>query len=68
MGEAGALEGVRRLGTGSGGISSLHITPALSPELLILAIGLATAVGAFAGLIPAWRASRLLPVEDSYST
>jgi len=55
-------------GGGSGsGLASLHITPALTPELLIAAIGLATAVGALAGFLPAWRASRLLPVEALYS-
>lgn len=53
-------------GSGSG-TTTLHITPALSPELLIAAIVLATAVGALAGLLPAWRASRLLPVEALYS-
>lgn len=51
----------------SSGFAALHITPALSPELIIAAIALATAVGAFAGLLPAWRASRLLPVEALYS-
>lgn len=55
-------------GSSSNGFSSLHIIPALSPELMGLAILLATLVGAFAGLLPAWRASRLLPVEALYST
>jgi putative ABC transport system permease protein len=45
------------------GASSLSITPALTPELILLAIGLATLVGGLAGLLPAWRASRLTPVE-----
>ena len=39
------------------------ITPAISPGLILLAIGLATVVGALAGLLPAWRASRMTPVE-----
>lgn len=43
--------------------SSVTLTPSISPELLLLAIGLATLVGALAGLIPAWRASRLVPVR-----
>lgn len=43
--------------------SAITITPALTPELLIGAILLATAIGALAGIIPAWRASRLTPVE-----
>jgi putative ABC transport system permease protein len=43
--------------------SAMTITPALTPELILGAILLATAIGALAGLIPAWRASRLTPVE-----
>lgn len=43
--------------------TSLTITPAITPEVMILAILLAVAVGTFGGLIPAWRASRLNPVE-----
>jgi putative ABC transport system permease protein len=43
--------------------SSVTLTPAITPELILLAIGLATAVGALAGLLPAWRASRLVPVQ-----
>jgi len=57
-------------GAGFGGVSSafssastLTITPAISPELILLAILLATAIGTLGGLIPAWRASRLAPVE-----
>ena len=54
--------------TASGtGLSSIHIIPVLSPELLLGAVGLATIVGALAGFLPAWRASRLLPVEALYS-
>jgi putative ABC transport system permease protein len=43
--------------------ASLSITPAVSPEILLFAIVLATAVGAIGGLVPAWRASRLPVVE-----
>ena len=56
-------------GGGGGGIfASLSetpatLTPVIIPELLVGAILLATAVGVLAGLIPAWRASRLTPVE-----
>jgi putative ABC transport system permease protein len=54
--------------TASGtGLSSIHIVPVLSPELLLGAVALATLVGALAGFLPAWRASRLLPVEALYS-
>ncbi len=43
--------------------AALSITPVITPEVMILAILLAVAVGTFGGLIPAWRASRLNPVE-----
>jgi putative ABC transport system permease protein len=43
--------------------STLQITPVITPQLILLAILMATAVGALAGLVPAWRASRLTPVE-----
>jgi len=43
--------------------STLAITPAITPEIIVIAILLAVAVGTFGGLIPAWRASRLNPVE-----
>lgn len=43
--------------------STLEITPVITPQLILLAILMATAVGALAGLVPAWRASRLAPVE-----
>ncbi len=41
----------------------IQIQPVISPDILIFAIAMATLVGALAGLIPAWRASRLAPVE-----
>lgn len=43
--------------------TQLHIAPAITPQLILLATLMATAVGALAGLIPAWRASRLTPIE-----
>jgi putative ABC transport system permease protein len=43
--------------------TTLNIAPAISPELVALAVLLAVAVGIFGGLIPAWRASRMNPVE-----
>ncbi len=47
----------------SSAASTVKLVPALSPELLLLAIALATVVGGLAGVLPAWRASRLSPVE-----
>jgi putative ABC transport system permease protein len=45
---------------GGGGFSS--ITPVITPELLLSSISLAVAVGSLAGLIPAYRASKLEPI------
>lgn len=43
--------------------ATLSITPAITPELLGLAVVLAVGVGVVGGLLPAWRASRMNPVE-----
>jgi putative ABC transport system permease protein len=43
--------------------TTLSITPAITPEIIALAVVLAIAVGVFGGLLPAWRASRMNPVE-----
>jgi putative ABC transport system permease protein len=43
--------------------TTLTITPAITPELIVLALVLAVSVGTLGGLLPAWRASRLNPVE-----
>ena len=43
--------------------TTLTITPAITPELLGLAVVLAVGVGVVGGLLPAWRASRMNPVE-----
>jgi len=43
--------------------STLNIVPAITPEIIVLAVLLAVAVGTFGGLIPAWRASRMNAVE-----
>jgi len=43
--------------------ATVAITPVLTPELIILAICLATVVGGLAGILPAWRASRMNPVD-----
>ena len=43
--------------------TALTITPAITPDILGLAVALAVAVGVVGGLLPAWRASRMNPVE-----
>jgi ABC-type antimicrobial peptide transport system permease subunit len=55
---------------GEGGVNFLPIDPSqlqgnlfvIPPELTFFAIALATAVGVGAGLLPALRAARMLPV------
>lgn len=55
------LGGARTVGSASS--TTVAIVPAITPELLLAAIALASAVGMLAGLFPAWRASKLPPVE-----
>ena len=43
--------------------TTLSIAPAISPEVVALAVLLAVAVGTLGGLIPAWRASRMNAVS-----
>ncbi|MGQ9514569.1 MAG: ABC transporter permease [Thermoproteota archaeon] len=45
-----------------GGMNMLDFSPVIGPELLLTSILMAIGVGALAGLIPAWRASKLDPV------
>jgi putative ABC transport system permease protein len=51
------------VGGGMGGFSTFNITPIVSPELIAGAVLLAVGVATIAGLVPAWRASKLTPVE-----
>ena len=63
-GTAAAGGGFASFGAGGSSASTtLTITPAITPELVALSILLAVAVGTLGGLLPAWRASRLNPVE-----
>jgi len=50
-------------GTSSPASPSLAITPSITPELILFAIVLASVVGMLAGIYPAWRASKLPPVD-----
>ncbi|MCW4005390.1 MAG: ABC transporter permease [Candidatus Bathyarchaeota archaeon] len=47
-------------GTASGGLA---ITPVLTPEVLLLALGFGVGVSVIFALYPAWRASKLKPVD-----
>ncbi|HYA55895.1 MAG TPA: ABC transporter permease [Nitrososphaerales archaeon] len=49
--------------TSAAASTTLSITPAITPEIIGLAVVLAIAVGVVGGLLPAWRASRMNPVE-----
>ena len=49
-------------GGGAGALGSVAYTPVVSPELMVLAIGIAAAVAVLAGLYPAWKAARMDPI------
>ncbi|HKZ87809.1 MAG TPA: ABC transporter permease [Candidatus Bathyarchaeia archaeon] len=46
-----------------GGGGGLSITPILTPEVLLLALGFGVGVSVIFALYPAWRASKLRPVD-----
>jgi ABC-type antimicrobial peptide transport system permease subunit len=60
-----ALATVVSLFLGQGGIigSALTITPILGPEVILGALGFGVGVSVIFALYPAWRASKLKPVE-----
>lgn len=49
--------------TGGGFASRMFSQTALSPELLLFAFGFSILIGMIAGVVPAYRASRLKPVD-----
>lgn len=58
-----ALRGGVAVSSPTTAAATLNITPAITPEIIGIALLIALAVGTVGGLIPAWRASRLTPVE-----
>lgn len=54
--------GVGRLGSGAA-LFRGALSPVLTPYNLLLSLGLGVLVGVLAGVYPAWRASRMDPVE-----
>jgi len=59
----GGAGGAPMGGQFGGSTSFFNISPLISPELVGGAVLMAAAVATLAGLIPAWRASKLTPVE-----
>jgi putative ABC transport system permease protein len=51
-------------GRGVGGLFGGALRSTLTPEIILLSLGLGVVVGVLAGIYPAWRASRLDPVES----
>ena len=48
---------------GGGGVGALSIVPILTPELVLFALGFGVGVSVIFALYPAWRASKLKPVD-----
>ncbi len=62
------LGGVIGIAIGAGGALAIgrlveNFTPTVAPAAVLTAVGFSLAVGLFFGLYPAWRASRLNPIE-----
>lgn len=58
-----APRGIGRSPLGREAAATIEFSPVITPELILVALLMATAVAALAGLIPAWRAAKLTPVE-----
>jgi putative ABC transport system permease protein len=62
-GSTAAATGFPGAGGGAGGLVRGGLETALTPRNLLLSLGLGALVGTLAGVYPAWRASRMDPVE-----
>jgi putative ABC transport system permease protein len=69
---SGSVSGMFSFGAGRAGFntsgsavgsSSISITPLLTPQLILMALSFGVVVSVVFGLYPAWRASRLRPVD-----
>jgi ABC-type antimicrobial peptide transport system permease subunit len=49
--------------TGSGSLATTSISVTMTPELILLGLGVAVLLGALGSLYPAWRAARTRPAE-----
>jgi putative ABC transport system permease protein len=62
------LGGILGIIIGTGGAIAIgklveNFNPVVAPASVMMAVGFSMAVGLFFGLYPAWRASRLNPIE-----
>jgi putative ABC transport system permease protein len=61
--EGGFQGGGGFAGGGSAPSGAFELNPLITPDLILYAIVMALLVGILAGILPAWRASRLTPVD-----
>ena len=45
-------------------MDGMQVTPVITPTAVVLATGICVGIGVLFGFYPAWRASRLDPVES----